>query len=309
MKIVFNKNNSGQAEIKSLLGFLDGDFNFDNLKSDIELNTPQLIDLISKAVYDKIEAYYTADSQTINEDIAQALKYVQLYIASMAYIDFAPNNDLTHSNSGRSFRSEENEKLPWEWQLSNSNAAIAKRAYKALDLLFILLDTLAWEEWTASQAYKTANKLFLKNTNLFDAAFPINKSGQLYYRLVPFMEDFENDAIIPIITPEVATTLKEASTPTANQKILLSLINKASAYLALGKALKVFPVEMFPSGLIYNEKTRSNSEARAEVMQFLNEEGKNYIIKLEHEYGKQTATFETLKTTNGLEEGKKYVNL
>lgn len=307
MKLVFNHNNNGQTEIKNILGFLDGNFTFNNLQTDIELNTPYLIDLISEPVYNKIQTHYT--EQDTDTTLNTALKYVQIYILSMAYLDYCGNNDLTHSNSGRSFRNEDNEKLPWQWQLDKDEANIAKRAYKALDLLFILLEKAEWSEWLDTDAYKKANLLFLKNTNTFDDAFPINKSGQLYYRLVPFMQDFEVNDIQPIITPNGVADLKATDTPNENQKTLLNLIYKAVAYLSLGKALKAFPVEMFPKGLIYRENEVDTSMARAEVMQFLNTEGKNYLVKLEHEYQKQNQTFEILKTTNGLEEGKKYVNL
>ncbi|MFI1770991.1 DUF6712 family protein [Thalassobellus citreus] len=309
MDLLFNKNNSGQAEIKKILGFLDGGFTYANLEPDIELNTPDLINLISQEVYDKLQEYYADANPTEDKDIAQAIKYCQLYIASMAYLDYAPNNALTHSNSGRNVSKTDSETMAWDWQIAQDNAATKKRAYKALDLLFVMLEAKAWPEWTGSEAYKKANALFLKNTNLFDAAFPINKSGQLYQRLVPFMADFENDHVTAILTLDSVTTLKAVSEPNETQTVLLNLIHKAIAYLSLGKAMKAFPVEMFPEGLLYNENTRMKSLARAEVMQFLNDEGAKYLTKLEHEYSKQTETFEELPTTNGLEEGKKYVNL
>lgn len=307
MKLVFNHNNNGQAEIKATLGFLDGNFTYANLETDIQLNTPYLIDLISEEVYNKIQDHY--ESEGSDTTLNTALKYVQIYILSMAYLDYAGNNDLTHSNSGRSYRNEENEKLPWQWQLDKDEANIAKRAYKALDLLFILLEKEEWTEWTNSDAYKKANALFLNTTKKFDDAFPINKSGQLYYRLVPFMEDFEQDEIRSILTPDGVADLKAEENPSTDQKTLLNLIYKAVAYLSLGKAMQAFPVEMFPDGLMYREKEVDMSMSRAEVMQFLNAEGKNYLIKLEHEYQRQNQTFETINPTNGLEKGKKYVNL
>ncbi|TXE18628.1 hypothetical protein ES692_06175 [Psychroserpens burtonensis] len=309
MKLLFNHNNNGQAELKKILGFLDGDFNYTNIEPDIELNTPYLIDLISIEVYDKIQALYESPTQEENLNEVSAVKYCQLYVASMAYLDYAPNNDLSHKNSGRSHRSEENEKQPWEWQIANSNSATKKRAYKALDHLFILLDELAWAEWTSSDAYKKAHDLFIKNTKQFDDVFPINKSGQLYYRLVTFMDDFETDFIIPVVTPTVATALKLTETPSNEQKALLSLIKKAIAYMSLAKAMNSFPVEMFAEGMIYNENTRMKSQARAEVMQYLNDEANNYIKKLENLYAQQNETFTLLETKNGLTEGKKYVNL
>lgn len=313
MKLLFNKGNAGKTELKAILGFLDGDFNYTNIEPDIKMNTPYLVDLVGQAVYDKIEAYYDNNTSVTDADEVikhkEALSYMQIYIASMAYLDYSPNNDLVHTNAGRTFRSEENEKIPWEWQINADNAAMKKRAYKALDLLFLMLDSSGWVEWTNSNAAKKAASLFIKNTKQFDAVFPINKSGQLYYRLVPFMDDFETYNVEPILNVDKITELKNVATPDEAQKVLINLIQKALAYLSLGRAYKVFPVEMFPDGLVYNENTRMKSESRAEVMQFLNTEGEKYLQKLEYEYSRQNETFTERNTMPGLEAGTKYVNL
>lgn len=313
MKLLFNHNNNGQTEIKEILGFLDGGFTYANLEPDITLNTPYLIDLIGQAVYDKIMGYYEDNgSVTGAEEIERhksALQYSRLYILSMAYHDFASDNDLSHGNSGRSFRSEENQKIPWEWQLQASNSSIKRRAYKALDQLMLLLDSSGWTEWTTSDQYKKAKSVFIENTNQFDSVFPIQKSGQLYYKLVPFMDDFENDTIAPILTQSVFDALKANNSPSDDEKKLILAIKKAIAYLSLGKAYKAFPVEMFPEGILYNENTRMKSEARAEVMQFLNEEGKNHLVKLEYELSKQNETFEAIDLMQGLDEDSKHVSL
>lgn len=307
MKLLFNHTNEGQAELKATLGFLDADITYANLQPDIKLNTPYLIDLISQEVYDKIVTFYEGNTEDETTDLA--LEYCRLYIASMAYLDYAPNNDLSHSNSGRSFRNEDNEKIPWQWQIDSDNAALAERAYKALDRLFALLDTANWTEWTSSEAYKTANRLFIKNAISFDKTFNINRSAQLYYRLVPFMDDIETEYINPILTEATATTLKTAETPTAEQKKLLTLTRKAIAYFSLAKAMESFPVQMFPKTLRYAYTEQNKLEEKDKVIIAMESEAKKYLLKLENEYGQQTETFTELKTTNGLEEGKKYVNL
>ncbi|MFC0605892.1 DUF6712 family protein [Winogradskyella pulchriflava] len=311
MKLLFNYNDQGQTELKTTLGFLNADFNYDNLQPDIKLNTPYLIDLISQEVYDKMVNYYQPESgtPTPNEDLDLAIEYSRLYIASMAYLDYAPNNDMSHSNSGRSFRNEENEKIPWQWQIDSDNAAIAERAYKALDRLFALLDQTEWTEWTNSEAYKAANKLFIKDAITFDKSFSINRSAQLFYRLVPFMEDIETEYINPIITDDLADTLRAVEEPDADQKKLLTLIKSAIAYFSLSKALQSFPVQMFPQTLRYAYTEQNKLEEKDKTVMVMEAEGKKYVLKLENEYGRQTETFTTLKTTNGLTEGKKYVNL
>lgn len=313
MDLIFDIKSDGKKEIKKILGFLDAGFSYVNLEPDIILNIPYLIDLVGQEVYDKVFAYYS-NTQSVTDEalakkLADALKYMQLYVLSMAYLDFAPDNDLNHGNSGRSFRSEDNEKIPWDWQIEKSNSSIKRRAYKALDQLMLLLDGSGWTEWTDSDQYKKANSILIKNTKEFDDIYPIDKSGQLYYRLVPFMADFEEDHICAILTEPVYEALKDKEDPTAEEKRLLLLSKKAIAYLSLGKAFKALPVEMFPSGLVHNENTRMKSAARAEVMQFLNTEGQNYLVKLDHEVSQQNLTFEPIDPMMGLDEDSKHVSL
>lgn len=312
MQLLFNENNDGQTEIKAVLGFLDGGFTYANLETDIKLNTPYLIDMVGSDVYNTIAGYYVTPGSPgtpLEEQLELALHYSRTYILSLAYLDFAPDNDLKHSNSGRTFSSTENEKIPWEWQVDKSDSSIRRRAYRALDQLMALLDESEWPEWTGSDQYKRANRIFIKNTLAFDKVFPIQRSGQLYYRLVPFMEDFENDKVRPILTPTVFDDLKAADAPTDDQKKLLEFILKAVAYLALGKGLKAFPVEMMPDGLRFQEDTKSKSEVRAETMQFLNSEGEKYLRRLEFELEQQNLTFEQIHPVQGLDEDEKFVSL
>ncbi|UOY07712.1 hypothetical protein L0P88_03975 [Muricauda sp. SCSIO 64092] len=314
MDLLFNHGNNGQDEIKATLGFLSADFTYKNLEPDIYLWTPDLIEVIGQSVYDRIVAFYNQGDNPSQTGVELAtnqtiLKFAQLYVLSMAYLAYAPDNDLIHGNDGRTMRSEEDQEKPYEWQINKSNSNIKKRAYKALDQLLLQLDAAGWSEWTESEQYTMAKSLYLKNTNQFDAVFVINKSGQLYYRLVPFMGDIEYDEVMPILGQEKFLDLRSKSNPTEEEKTLILLVKKAVAYKSLGKALKAFPVEMFPEGMVHTENTRMKSEARAEVMQFMNKEGSDYLIKLEYEFTKQSQTYEDIPLTNGLNEGSKFVDL
>ena len=308
MELLFNKAENGNTEIKEILGFLDGGFHYDNIKSDVLLNTPYVIDLVGQDIYDKIAAHYISINPVVDATekakLDLCLQYMQIYLACVSYLDFAPDNDLSHGNNGRNFTATENQKIPWEWQLNNSDASIKRRAHKALDLLMVLLDGSEWTEWTASDQYKRANSILIKNTLDFDKIFPIDNSGQLYYKLVPFMLDFEEDHVCAILTKEVYADLDNED----NARLLL-LAKKAVAYLSLGKALKVFPVEMMPAGLRYEENTSQKGKARAEVMQFHNAEGQKYLVKLENAYQQKNTTFTAVDPMMGLDEESNHVSL
>lgn len=312
MKLLFNNDQKGQEEIKVVLGFLDGGFTYKNLEPDIKLNTPYLIDLVGREVYDKIADHITSpvtDPVEEKERLDDALLCARTYVLSMAYLDFAPDNDIKHSNSGRSFSTQENEKIPWQWQVENSNSSIKRRAFRALDKLMATLDSSGWNEWTASDQFKRANDIFLKNTLEFDKVYPIDRSGQLYYRLVPFMEDFELDRIKPLLTPTVFDALKAKEDPNEEEKKLIGYIQKAVAYLSLGKAMKAFPVEMMPNGLKFNEDSKAKSESRAETMQFLNAEGEKYLGRLQYELDQQNLIYEQQDPMSGLDDDEKFVSL
>lgn len=314
MELLFNYNDAGKSEIKQTLGFLDGNFSYQNLESDLKLQTPYLIDFIGTEVYGKLVTEYknnTTPTPSAEEasKLKTAIGFAQIYLLSMAYLAYASDNDLIHGNDGRSQRSEEDQSAPYQWQIDKSNSSIKKRAYRALDQLILVLDGSGWDEWTTSDQYKKSKSVIIPNTNAFDQVLPIHKSGQLYYRMVPFMADIEKYQVMPILGATDYQTLKNAANPTAEQIKLIDLARKAVAFLTMGKAFKAFPVEMLPDGLNHVENTRMKSEARAEVMQFYNQEGKNYLIKLENEYTHQNQAFEQLNLTHGLQEGAKHVNL
>lgn len=322
MDILFNKSDNGQEEITELLGFLSSDFKYVRLVTDIELNTPDLIKLISPEAYTKIVEYYKKDALTTEEKdkFSRVLELSQLYVSIMAYHDFSSNNDLMHTTAGRKMNKAEDETTPWDWQIAADNAALKKRAYKALDQLIIALDESELQEWLDSDAYKLSKSLFVHKTSIFNDRYPINNSAQLYFRLVPFMEEFELDEIYPRLGDEIYDRLKESVSPpeeftslNVQEKRLLKLVENAVVYLTLSKAYKVFPIEMFPDKINYRENTKMKSEARAEVMSFLKEEAKKSLLKIEGIVTELNTTEETTiaeqELLPGLNEDTKYVDL
>lgn len=292
MNLLFNKDNQGQKELKELLGFLDANFTYNNLKSDLELNTPDLLQFIGQSTYDKLYTYYIDDDATPDTLLDRAIRYTQLYIASMAYLDFAPNHDLTHGNDGRNARSENNEKTPWDWQIERDNAALYKRAYKALDQLMVVLDGSEWTEWISSEAYKKANRLLLNTTQEFDDVLPINKSGQLFYRMVSFMEDIEEQEICSVIGREAFLRLRAGDDLTEDDKDLLKRAQKVTAHFALARAYKSLPIEMFGTRLTSRHQDKERLALIDRKVAHFNALGEKYLALLENNVSRINAAAE-----------------
>ncbi|MCD8435872.1 hypothetical protein LNJ03_11265 [Tenacibaculum dicentrarchi] len=321
MEILFNKDNNGQQEITDVLGFLSDDFEYHRLEVDLELNTPELINSIGENAYLKILEHYKSDEE-IDAPLIDIIKKCQLFVGIMGYSDFAGNNDLMHTTAGRKMNNTSDEKTPWDWQIASDNASLKRKAYKTLDQLISALDKIALKEWIESDAYKNSKSLFVYKCSIFNKRYPINNSEQLYFKLVPFMEDVELLEIASRLGDELFKRLKDSIAPKQDfkplntlEKGLLVLIEKAIVYNTLAIAYKVFPVEMFAEKINYKESSKVQSTVRAEVAQYLNAEAKKHLLGIElivEKLSKQDLKSEEKKPinlTSGLDSANKYVDL
>ena len=309
MKILFNKADGGQEELKKLLGFIDPDLKFEYLLTDIELNTPYLVQFIGQEMYDKLVSHY--DGNTADEDLDLILKNSQLYVLLMAYLEYVSNGDIKHTNSGRKIHFAENEKTPWDWQIEMDNGALKRRAYRALDRLIEVLDKSELTEWTGSDQYKQARSLFLYDTTQLNRVYPINNSGQLYYRLVPFMADVEREKISPVLGSLKFDELKSKikGSPTAEEKELILYSQKITAYRVLERASTLLPDEMFEDKINYRQSYQDRELIREKRQAKFAEMAEDYEAELSRILARQNAEEYELNPTHGLQPNKNHVNL
>lgn len=321
MKLLFNKDNKGNAELKSLLGHLDADYKFINLQTDIEHATADFVKLIGQTTYDKIVFFYNQaeldqgadqvakDQRELEDDL---VKKAQLPIAAFAELAFASNNDINTSNNGRKIDLATDQEKPFEWQIARAESNSRRRGYKSMDVLIDTLDNYGLTEWDNSDEYKASKELFIHTTDQMQKIFQIDNSRQLYLRLLQYMEDPEQDDILPIIGETRFAALKVKivdNTLLDADKILLKKIQKPVGFKALESAFTVLPVEMFPSGIVeYREKGRMASQARAEVLLYFKDHAEKYLIKLQQYIAKLDLTA-TAQDPEEFIEGEKFVNL
>lgn len=309
MKLLFNHDNKGQEEIKKLLGFLNADISYENLETDIALNTPYLIQFIGSAMYEALHAHYIAAAE--DEALDQMLQNAQLYILLKAYLDYASNGDILHGNTGRKIHFAENEKTPWDWQIKMDNGALKRRAYRALDRLMEVLDIEAPTQWINSENYQVAKSLFLYNTNQFQKVFPIDNSGVLYYQMLPFMADVEREKLITTLGTEKYNTLKSKlkGTPTAEESELILYCQKITAYRVLERRCTLLPDEIFAEEINYRLPESDREIIRDKRSAKFAEIARGYEQELERILARQNQEEYNLNPTHGIIPGKKHVNL
>ncbi len=252
MKLLFNKNNTGDQELKELLGFLDADLKFKNLKSDIISATNDVIALIGKDAYNKAVVAYEKTSPSPEElDFIYAVRYP---IAVQGYRQYAPSNDVRHTTSGRKNANEEYEKTAFEWQIDRDNKALERRYYRALDDMIIYLDENS-DEWKSSYLYKVSFTLFIRTTKQFDDIFPIGNSRLLFLKLTPGIKKAQDHDIIPRIGKELSdqmlAKIKGDEVPDFTiDENLLKKIREALVYKSMAWAYPRYSVQLFPEGTL-----------------------------------------------------------
>ena len=268
MKLLFNSDvNLATAELKELLGFLDADIKFANIKSKIITATNDVINLVGKTTYDlAVTEYEKADDD--NSKNTDLIFNVRNPIAIQGYRKYAPHNDVSHTNKGRVNRIEENEKTPFEWMIANDNKALERSYYEALDDLIKYLDENI-ASWKETDQYKLTHNLFIRTANEFDDFFPIGNSRLLLLKLAPGIRKCENKNIKSRIGIELFNTLKTQQKENSEEinEELLYKIKEACVYKSLAWAMRRLSVQLFPEGVLQafvSERMTLNAKKPAE---------------------------------------------
>ncbi|EHO13813.1 DUF6712 family protein [Myroides odoratimimus] len=240
MNTLFNKDNKGGVELKELLGFLDIDLKYKNIKQEINASTRELIKLLSKPIYDQL---YDDYSKGLDNELIELVQYP---IAIDAYRSYAPNGDISHTNNGRRMRMDDNEKQAFEWLIERDNNALERKYYRALDTLIDYLYEHC-EEWKSTDAYTQLVSSLFKTTEEFDDIFPIN-SRLLLLKLQPGIKRALDSEIRPRVTEDTYTTLKTA--PEALDSELLNTIKSICVFYSLAWAMPRLSIQLFPEGML-----------------------------------------------------------
>lgn len=267
MKLLFDKDNEGSAQIKSLLGFTDSNIKFEWLKPKVITATDLIIDLIGQPLYDSLVGIYEALSQS--EPDKEFLNRVQAVILLDAYRNYAMSTTIAHTQNGRVNRLEDKEKIAWEWQIDNDNRKMERDYYKGVDSLIKFMDKNV-SGWKSSEAYKLTHNLFIRKATEIDDFFHIDGSRLLFLKMAPGIRKAENNEIISRITKtrydDLKTKLKE------NQPVdilLFSLIQEAIVYRALAWVIPRVSAQLFPEGFVtQGDNSRMTISARKSVEKY-----------------------------------------
>ena len=312
--MIFNKDSAGAKELKSLLGFIYKSNNFDNMISFIAFAENDLRKVISNEVFDLAESHYKSSNFSISLVtghpeyliLDKLVSSIQLPVALHAYRRYAVQNDLAHSDKGRTIIVTNEEKPAFEWMIDKSDKSLLEIAHEATDLLLEFLDkysaTLYAPDplaptvlatlfpWAASSQFKLIRELFITKDQ-FDNEFSIGGSRRVFLAISPFIRSVQKNEIFASLGTVKYDQVKAAllqGNPSTEIETLLSKIRPALAFIALSKAVLRLSIEVLPNGIFtnfitgtINSKSAAADPVRVQVSNLLNSQGLADMAKLQ----------------------------
>lgn len=240
-------------ELRKHVSFLYATADFDNLVADIEIATEELIEIVGENIYDLVsEAYVDGRNEGV---YAGLVPFFQRPIGLLAYLSYAENTDVSHEESGRKVKlDKDSESLPWEWQIARDDAALWKKANKAIDRLISYLDKHIDDvlEWKDSEQRKGINFLFVKNAKEFNDVVPIDSSRVFYLRVLSMVK-LEDKNLIAYLGNDRYKSVKDGmvnGTLNEDEKKIVELCRQVIPLKVMAKAVRRFPVQVLPDSVV-----------------------------------------------------------
>ena len=344
--MIFNKNLKGAEELKALLGFIYKSNSFANMITYIGFAERDIQKVIGDAVFNTAQDHYdSSDYLSVSEEggdpvfpvLDDLVKSIQLSVALHAYRRYAPNNDLTHSDSGRSITVTETEKPAFEWMINKSDASILDLAHEATDLLLEFLDkhiddtvtsgdpgvTTYLLPWGTSAEFMATRQLFISKDQ-FNEEFFIDGSRRVFLALVPYLKKIQLNEILACIGKELYDELSEQikdDDVTEENEILLTMVRPALAFLALSRAVISLSLEILPNGIfsnfvtgVINSKTAADHSHRVEISHALESLGLKELSRLQEKMYRKAVedsgeTYTQTDTTDRIDPDNLYVRI
>lgn len=264
------------ADVKAHVGWLYASTSFDTLKSDLELATEDVCAVISDAVYQRALRTFdpgagSGSGSGSGEDVAvnsELVNKIQLPVALLAVLSYMNNADLSHNSDGRKVKiKKDEESLPWEWMIERDNAAIQKKANRAIDRLVEFLDSKDLDEWKESDQCKDRKNLFVPDATTFDNVVPIDRSRAFFIRILPFVR--KEDKGLRSLMRDQYDSLKKANSDgnllSADQTSMLSLCQDVVVYGAMARAVRHFSIQVLPDSVVQRFDSPSQTQKASQV--------------------------------------------
>ena len=192
--MLFNIKNKGSEEIYRATGAFTAATPYTSIENDIIDATDELRSQIGDVVTLAEQDYENHPEGT---NLSRA---VQRVVASRALCFFAKNTGLSHGDTGRKLKVDDNEKIPFEWMIDRDDRELREKYFRALNHLYgFIRSSISGKEdsplaaaWKESPAFVSVNGLVVDSVASFESIYPIDGSNYVYYLIAPLMQEAQS---------------------------------------------------------------------------------------------------------------------
>lgn len=244
--MIFNKNGEGSEELYQISGTFQASTNFASISAEVDYAQREVASVVGGELMAVAEGIYAKETPTAAE--AAFLLAVQRPAAYLAIAGYSKLTGLSHGDTGRKIKTDENEKIPFEWMIDRDDREMRERYFRALDSLFSFLDSADpasdWgAAWSESETKKTAASLVVKSIRDVETVYPLEHSGYMYHMLTPVIREIQNTKLRDIVGQDRLRLLIEGDESVSD---IRSQALRFTVLLAIVTAVQRWSVEVFP---------------------------------------------------------------
>ena len=246
--MLFNKRGTGSQELYEISGTFEAKTDYHSVDSEVQNAMNVVASFVGHGVISAAETIYASEAPSSDEEAFLAA--VRKPVAYLAISMHARLSGLSHGDTGRKIKVDDNEKIPFEWMVDRDNLEMRERFFRAMSGLFSFLEgetvpSDALSAWHDSDAYKMAQSSVVRTAREFDAVYPIDGSAYMFYKMLPLIIEVQPRlrALIGDEKMEQLLAGSEASAPYAalavRYVVLESMVRAVERW-----SVSVFPIEV-----------------------------------------------------------------
>ena len=240
--MLFDKNNNGSRELYELTGTFQASTDFRSIRSELTSAAAEVEGLVGSAVMTAAQAAY--DESDPSEEQQRLYDTVRLPIAYLAIAMHAKLSGLSHGETGRKMKVDENEKIPFEWQIERDDREMRERYFRALDALIRYLDREGLEAWKDSELYRMRKGCVVGCLSDCERIYPVEHSDYTFAVMLPLFLEVQDGRLTDIIGADrVAALLRRDADVEKLRPAALRLVVLSALHTAVTRwSLDVFPL-------------------------------------------------------------------
>lgn len=252
--MLFNKNNDGSEELHALVGTFYASNKFSMIKAELVSAENELAHIVGPDVLQRAAKSYQDGTDSEFVDV------VRMPVALLAISRWSKLLDVSHEDTGRKRKLDDNEKMPFEWMIDRDDMAMKERYFRSLDTLYRYLEENDVAEWRKSAVRRLQEESIVKTIADFEAVYPIEHSYYVFYLMQSLIVESQK-----LDVKKIFGDAWRMVTDNSPDEGLLYLAQRMTVLTAVIKAVKRWSIAVFPLEIArrFSPTYQGNRENRA----------------------------------------------